>query len=297
MKLKYFAQLLALSVVWGASFPMLRVASPMLGPGVLTSMRLFLATLTLALIMRLAGQAWPWKHWRELVLLSVAAVALPFFLFSWAALRLPAGYIALFNTTAVLFGALASAWLKEDRLTSAKLLGCICGFAGVGLVVQLGPIEPTTDVLLGSGAATLATLCFGLSSPMMKRATRRMEPLAIAALVHAVALLVLLPFGIAQWPQARFTPLVVLLVAILGVMTSGLAFWAHLRIMRHVTPLAAMSPMFFIPIVGVTLGHWFLDEPLGAGIYAGGAMVLLAAALVTGYNPLRRAAAVTALPP
>jgi drug/metabolite transporter (DMT)-like permease len=35
-------------------------------------------------------------------------------LYSWAALRLPAGYSALLNTTAVLFGTLAAAWLKED---------------------------------------------------------------------------------------------------------------------------------------------------------------------------------------
>ena len=60
--------------------------------------------------------------------------------------------------------------------------------------------------------------------------------------------------------------------------------------MRHVTPLAAMSPMLFIPLVGVALGHLLLGEPLGAGIYTGGALVLLAAMLVSGYNPLRRAA-------
>jgi hypothetical protein len=31
-----------------------------------------------------------------------------------------------------------------------------------------------------------------------------------------------------------------------------------------------------------------LGEPLGAGIYTGGALVLVASALVTGFNPLQK---------
>ena len=35
-------------------------------------------------------------------------------------------------------------------------------------------------------------------------------------------------------------------------------------------------------------GYLFLDEPVSSGTFIGGAIVLLAAALVTGFNPLRR---------
>ena len=40
-----------------------------------------------------------------------------------------------------------------------------------------------------------------------------------------------------------------------------------------------------VPMFGVTWGHVFLDEKLSPGIYLGGALVLLAAALVTGLKP------------
>ena len=220
----------------------------------------------------------------------------PFLLFSWAATKLPSGYVALLNSTAVVFGTLASAWMKEDTVTLRKLFGGVVGLCGVGLVVRLGPVEPTTDVMLGTGAAILASLCFGLSTPLMKRATRRMEPLAIAGPVHASAFLFLLPTGLFYWPQSQFTPLAMAITLVLGVVTSGLAFWAHLRIMRHMTPVAAMSPMFFIPMFGVAWGHLILGEALGSGIYLGGALVLLGAALVTGYNPLRRDPITRSLP-
>ena len=291
MKPKYFLQLVVLSALWGASFMLLRIASPVLGPYVLTASRLGLAAVTLAIIMRVlseGGHRWPTAHWREVLVLAVLSVAMPFLLFSWSALYLPAGYSALLNSTAILFGTFTAAWMKEDTLTARKLLGCLCGVVGVGLIVKLGPVEPTTAVILAALGCIAAAACFGVSTPFMKRALSRMQPLEIAAAIHAVAFVLLLPAAAWAWPQAHFTPAVLAIATLLGVVTSGLAYWAHLRIMAHVTPVAAMTPMFMVPLFGVAWGHVFLGEPLGPGTYAGGSLVLLASALVSGFSPWRK---------
>ena len=288
MKIKYFFQLLGLSALWGASFMLLRIASPVLTPNVLTAMRLGTAAVTLLIIMRLMRHTWPVAHWREMTVLSLMSVALPFLLFSWAALYLPAGYSALLNSTAILFGTFTAAWMKEDTLTPRKLLGCLCGIVGVGLIVKLGPVEPTPPVVLAALACIAAAACFGTSTSFMKRALSRMQPLQIAAAVHAGAFVMILPAAAWTFPQAHFTPSVLVIALWLGVVTSGLAYWAHLRIMAHVTPVAAMTPMFMVPLFGVAWGHVFLGEPLSSGTYIGGSMVLLASALVSGFNPWRR---------
>ncbi len=269
---------------------LLRITSPLLGPNVLTALRLSLATVTLAVIMRALRYHWPWQHWRELVLLGLLSVAAPFMLFSWAALHLPAGYSALLNSTAVMFGTFSAAWLKEDTLTRRKVLGCLCGFAGVALIVRLGPVEPTPVVILAAMACIAAAAAFGVSTSLMKRAISRMQPLQVAAGIHAAALVALLPGAVYTWPQAHFTLGAIAAVTLMGVVVSGLAYWQHLRIMVHVTPVAAMSPMFMIPVFGVAWGHIFLGEPLSSGIYSGGALVLLASALVSGFNPWRKTA-------
>ena len=106
MKTKHFAQLVMLSALWGASFMLIRLASPVLGPNVLAALRIGMATLTLAVLMFTLRQPWPRGHWRELALIGLLSVALPFLLFAWAALQIPAGYSALLNSTAVLFGML-----------------------------------------------------------------------------------------------------------------------------------------------------------------------------------------------
>ena len=138
-------------------------------------------------------------------------------------------------------------------------------------------------------ACVFAAACYGVSTPLMKRATTRMQPLAITAGVHLASLFLLLPLTLPALPEARPTPAAWASVLVLGVVTSGLAYWVHLRIIRQVSPVAAMSPAFMIPVFGVTWGHLFLGEDLSPGIFVGGALVLAATALVTGFNPLRRA--------
>ncbi len=289
LKIKNFLQLIGLSAIWGASFMFLRIASPVLGPNVLTALRLGLASATLLFIMRLLRQGWPTAHWREVSVLALLSVALPFVLFSWSALVLPAGYIALLNSTAILFGTFTSAWMKEDTLTPRKLVGCLFGVLGVGLIVKLGPVEPTPSVVLAALGCITAAACFGTSTSFMKRALTRMQPLEIAAGVHSLAFLLMLAPAGWSLPEARFTPAAVAVAVWLGVVPSGLAYWLHLRIMAHVTPVAAMTPMFLVPLFGVAWGHVFLGEPLSSGTYLGGLLVLLASALVSGFNPWRRA--------
>ena len=100
MQTKHFSQLIGMSALWGASFPLLRIASPALGPWVVAAARCVLASLVLALLMVALRQRWPSRRdWPALAALSMVSVVLPFVLFNWAALTLPAGYSAVLNAT------------------------------------------------------------------------------------------------------------------------------------------------------------------------------------------------------
>ncbi len=266
-----------------------RLAAPVLGPNLLAAMRMSIAAVVLVIIMRVLKHRWPWEHWRELLLLGFLAVAGPHVLYSWSALHLPAGYAALLTVTSVLFGAFASAWMKEETLTSGKLLGCMVGFAGAALVVRLGPVQPTPTLVTSAIVCIGGSALSGISTPFLKRAITRMEPLTITAGMHATAVVLLLPGAVYDWPQATFTLKAVAAVALMGSTTSGLAYWMYMRIMRHVPPVAALSSTFMITGFGVMWAILFLDEATGPALYAGGALILVASMLVTGFNPLRQA--------
>jgi drug/metabolite transporter (DMT)-like permease len=281
MSLSAFAQLVALAALWGASFLFIRIASPQLGPLMLAGLRIGLATITLALIMRALRHRWPWAHAREVLWIALTAVAVPFLLFAWAGLHLPSSYSALINTSFVMFGCVFAAWMKVDTITVRKVAGCIVGLAGIGMIVQLGPIELSPTVLLACFAALLASACYGLAVPLTKRALAHLEPLPVAALTHLWSLVLIAPLAAYGAPQAKWSTSALLATAVMGIVTSGIAFWLHLRVMRHISSTASMMPAFLIPVFGVLWGHLFLDEPLSGGMLAGTAMALVAIALIS----------------
>ena len=287
MKAKYFFQLVALSALWGASFMLTRIAAPALGPNLAAGLRMVLATCMLSLIMWQLKTPWPWQHWRELLLLGLLAVAGPHLLYARSALELPAGYGALLTVTSVLFGAFASAWLKEESLSAPKLLGCLLGFVGAVLVVRLGPVAPTHTLVLAALTCMTGAAISGVSTPFLKKAIARMEPLQITAGMHAAAVLLMLPGALYDLPRAHFSLQALTAVLLLGVLTSGLAYWMYMRIMRHVPPMAAQSSTFLSTGFGVLWAVLLLGEPTSRAMVSGGVLILLACVLVMGLNPLR----------
>ena len=90
---------------------------------------------------------------------------------------------------------------------------------------------PTTHTLVVSALVCMAAAALsGTATPLLKRATLRMEPLSITAGMHAAAVLMLLPGALYDLPQAHFTLSAVAAVAVLGIATLGLAYWMFMRI-------------------------------------------------------------------
>jgi drug/metabolite transporter (DMT)-like permease len=287
MQSRHFAQLVFLSAVWGASFPLIRIAAPAFGPLPMACLRCALAAAVLALLMRAMRMSWPARaHWRTLTVLSLLTVVAPFVLFNWAGLVIPAGYSAVLNATAPLFGVVAGSVFGEERLTVRKLAGCAAGLLGVALLVRLGPVEVDARVVLAVLACVAASASYGFGAILMKRATLTHQPLPASAAVHVAACAVLLLPAAAAAPQARIVPEAVAALAVLGMVTSGFMYWISMRLMREIPASAATSSAFMIPLFGVTWGGLFLGEPFTPGMAPGVLLVLLACALVTGFNPL-----------
>lgn len=288
MKTKTFVQLAGLSALWGATFLLTRVASPVLGANVAAGSRITLGAFTLAIIMRLTREPWPKGHWPELFLLGGLAVAGPHIFYSLASLTLPASYGSVVSVTSVLFGTFASAWLKEDTLSARKLMGCLFGFAGVALVVRLGPIAPSPELLAGATACAIGAFFSGVATPFLKRATLTMQPLAITAGMHLTGALLLAPFALSSLPKAHFSVSALMAVITTGIFTSGLAYWQYMRIMRYISPVAALSSTFMVTGFGVLWAFLFLNEPIDWVTGIGALLVLIATVMVSGFNPWRR---------
>jgi drug/metabolite transporter (DMT)-like permease len=291
MRRQDWIRLLSLGGIWGMSFIFLRIISPKLGPIWTAELRTLLAGLALAAVCVVFRQRLDWStRWRQYLVVGLLNSAAPFALFAFAALTLPAAYMAILNATAPMFGTLFGVALLGERPGVGNLLGLVIGGIGVGLVVGLGSLPLTGAVVLALCCGLLAAVCYGLNGAFTKRFVKGASPLAIACasqLCGAALLLPLLPLFPLRVPLAdAFTPGVIASVLGISLVCSALAYLLYYRLIADVGPGRALSVTFLIPVFAACWGL-FLGETIGIKSLIGGGIVLLGTLLaVRGKKPV-----------
>ena len=297
MNLRDTGELLLLAALWGASFLFMRLGATEFGPVALSALRVGGATLVLLPLLAWYGQSAALRrHWRAIAVIGVVNSALPFVLFSVAALAINAGLSSIFNATAPLWGALiAWAWLG-DRLTRMRVAGLGLGFAGVLWLAwdkaSFRPGEHGVSAMVAIVACLAATLCYGFAANYAKRQLADVPPLAVATGSQLAATLVLLLPAWWLWPAATPSSIAWSSVVGLALLCTALAYLLYFRLIAKLGAARAISVTFLLPLFGVLWGALFLGEAVTPAMGIGCAVILLGTAMTTGVLrwPVRRAA-------
>jgi drug/metabolite transporter (DMT)-like permease len=221
------------------------------------------------------------RYWRQYVVIGIVNSTVPFVLFAFAALHLPASYSVILNSTTPLFAALLAVPLLAERLTVAKLAGLVAGMAGVALISRAGPVVPDLGFGAAVAACLAATFCYAASSIYLKKHAAGAKALAIAGWSQVFAGLALLPALPFAPPSIALTPLIIANVLGLALLCSAIAYVLYYRLIQDVGPTRAMTVAFLMPAFGMLWGALFLDEEItlpmiaGCGLIIGGATVVL----------------------
>ncbi len=291
MKSADITELFALAALWGGSFLFMRIGVPEFGPVALAAVRVAGAALFLLPLLHWRGQTGVLRrHWRPIFVVGITNSALPFLCFSYAALSIMAGLAAIFNAAAPLFGALIAWWWLKDRLTPVRVLGLAIGFAGVlWMAWDKASFKPG-----GSGGAVLAciaaTLLYGWSASLTKRYLNGVAPLAVAAGSQLSAALALAAPAAVWWPAQPPTASAWLVVALLALLCTGVAYVMYFRLIARVGPANAIAVTFLVPAFAVLWGGLLLGERISASMALGCAVIVLGTGLATGFVPRRKPA-------
>ena len=274
------ARLVLLGAIWGAAFLFIRISAPVIGPVATADVRMLIGGIALGAwfaVMRIDPQ---WRRWwPHYVVVGLLTSGLPFLLFSYAAVTLPAGLLSLLNATSPMWGALMAALLLGERLTARRGAGFALGVVGVALVTR--PEPGTTLALLPVAAALAAPVCYGIAGVYLKRWASQAPARGMALGTQLLTGLLFLPLN-ALWPPQTFSPplLVVASVLALGLVCSALAYLLYFRLINDIGPTGALTVTYLVPVFGVAWGALFLGETISAGMLAGGALVLAGTVLV-----------------
>jgi len=268
-------RLVALAAIWGSSFIFIRVLAPTLGPVLTATTRVLIAGIALVAYFHVTGfDAEVRRFWRQYLVIGVFNSAIPFLLFAFAALHLPASYLVILNSATPLFAALLSAAFLDEQLNATKLAGLVAGAAGVALVSKAGPIDP--DAMFGwAVAASLgAAFCYAAAGIYMKKRAAAAKPMAIAGWSQLFAGLVLLPLVPFAPPPGAVTAAVVANVLGLALLCSAIAYLLYFRLIADVGPTRAMTVTFLLPLFGMLWGALLLDETITWSMVAGCALII-----------------------
>lgn len=286
MKAFDLGELVLLAALWGASFLFMRLGAHEFGPIALAAVRVGLASMLLLPLLASRGQVAALRqHWKGLLLVGALNSAIPFALFSFAALSITAGLASIVNATTPLWTAVvAYLWLRQG-LTPVRVLGLVIGFAGVAFLAwDKASFKPGADHagLWAVLACLTATACYGLAANATKRFLNGVSPLAVATGSQLAATLLLALPAAWLWPATLPGATAWASAMALAVLCTALAYIMYFRLMSRVGATNAVSVTFLIPLFAILWGALFLGEAVTAQMAVGGAIVLVGIALALG---------------
>jgi drug/metabolite transporter (DMT)-like permease len=290
------AMLVALSLIWGASFLFIKVAVRDLAPASLILGRLGLAALTLALIAAvLLGREQTLRELRAnagaLAVVGIVNTAIPFWLLSWGETRIQSGLASIIQAAVPIFNALiAFGFFREVRVTGVRLAGVAVGFVGVALLVGAQP----EGQVLGALAVVGMALCYALGWLLAGRHLSGVQPVVVALGSTAVSAFVAAPAGIAQAVGTSIGWKALGSVAVLGVVGTAIAYLLFFALIRGAGAAYASLVTYLCPPIALAYGAIFLDERFGVSAFVALAIILAGVALgsgAVGVSRIRRALA------
>lgn len=298
MSPRHWLLLLALSLIWGATFPIAKYSVATLPPLVLTFFRVFLAALTLHMVLRLRGIAFPLERrlLGAFLLMGLLNNAIPFSLIFWGQTVLPASLASILNATTPIFTVLvASLVFGQERLAGHRVAGIVIGFLGVAILLaaglEVGVLEGVAEAppwaqLLCLGGA----LSYAFAASFAKR-FRGMPVLVSAAGQLTGSSIIMAPLALAQavgvigGGSIRFEvagPGVWLAVAALGVVCTALAYLIYFRLLVEAGATNASLVTLLVPVSACLIGVVALGETLGLPQLAGMGLLLLGLVVLDG---------------
>ncbi len=266
------------SLIWSSAFVSIKMAVVEIQPVMIALSRvsigfIFLISYILILPLLHKKSNWPTgkRNWVILIIVSLLYTTIPFSLIGWGQQYISATLTSLLMGSSPLVGYIIAHFAtKDEKLTPLKLLSLILGFCGI--MIALNPFG-TTDIqsdLWGVLAIIGGIICYSISG-ILTRKIDNGDSQNLSAAVLGIGTICLIPSVLisGQWPS-DFSSLsndAIYSVIYLGLFPTGLAYLIRFYLIIKIGYTAFLTSIFFIPVFGVFLSAFILDEALTLSIF------------------------------
>jgi drug/metabolite transporter (DMT)-like permease len=283
---------LALGFMWGSSYLFIKLAVDDFGTFTLVALRLAVGALLLWAVVLATRQALPREPriYGHLFVMGLVNIVVPFVLITWAEQTVDSSLAAILTAPVPLFAiVIAPFFLHDEPIRVNGVIGLLVGFVGVVILTSRDLAIGDSD-LSGEIALLGAAFSYAIGAVYARRNMRGVPPLIPAvfqvsfALVVSgvIALLVERPWDARPDMEAVFS------ILWLGIVGSGLAYLVVFRLFAAWGATRTTMVAYEIPVVGILLGFFVLNEPVDIRLLVGTALVVGGVALVNSPYGRRR---------
>lgn len=286
MQPRALAMLVALALIWGASFMFIKVMLDEMGPVAVGWLRLGLGAALLVALVGVRRLEVPRRRrfWLAASINGVVASAAPLVLIPWGEQRIDSNLAAILNSGMPLFTAIfAHMAISTERLTPARMLGLLVGFAGVVIVIGGDLLDLTAAGTLGQLAVILATMGYAVGAVVSRRLLAGVDSTVLAASQTAIAFIVLTPMLLAAEGApnvGEFSNRVLLAMFGLGLGSTGIAYVLYYWLIANTDATRAALVTYLLPVTALGWGWLVLDEGIEPAFIPGLALIIAGIALV-----------------
>jgi drug/metabolite transporter (DMT)-like permease len=280
---------LALSVMWGLPYLMIRVAVLHgVDPGTLVFLRTAPAAFILVPLAWRAGALRPvLGRWRWLVVYAFVHFGVPWLLMSSAEQHLTSSVTGMLVATVPLLAAVVALRTHpEERFGPARVLGLGLGALGVGLLVGFDVAGSTWVWIAAMGVVVVG---YAIGPVIISLRLDGLQGVGIVACAVTVVALAYTPYGVTHLPS-HLSWSVIGAIAVLAIVCTAGAFLVMVELIGEVGPSRMVVVTYLNTAVAVLLGVAVLGESLTRGIILGFPLIIAGSVLATRRAPALSAA-------
>jgi drug/metabolite transporter (DMT)-like permease len=282
----------ALGIIWGLPYFLIKVAVQELSPVILAFSRVALATLILMPIawrrgaLRSLG-----KHKAAICAFGLVEFAIPFSLISVGERWISSSVTGILIAMVPLSIALIQRFFGiRESLGAWRIAGLAIGFIGVAALLGTGSISGSLG-WAGVGCMLLATLGYAVGPLIIQRHLHGLDSIGPLALSLLVASIVLFVPAVMELPAGLPSTAALASIAVLGVVCTAVAMLLMFYLVHHAGASRAAVITYINPVVAALLGVLVLDEHLGIGGFIAFVLILLGSWLATRGTPAHKGSA------
>ncbi len=259
--------LIFLAVLWGSSFILMFEGLKAFNALELAAIRMGVAAICLLPFLYKYVRLISWRDWGLLTVIGLAGNAIPAYLFAQSETQLPTAVVGVLNSLSPIFTLIIGFLFFQMRTPAKNAVGVMLGFTGATILALAGSKEAEVNTNLSFALLVVAaTLCYGISTNMIKNFFAGRDPIMITTIAlstvgwPAIAFLLLGTDFTQKLSTVPAAPAALGYIVILGALGTAFGVVLFNKLLQISSIIFATSVTYLIPVVAVAWGIFKHEE-------------------------------------